>query len=109
MQANLPDEVFETVPPQILEVITSNPNALLNAESSNTLKEAFAASGEVGVALGEQVFAAIRESLAGSIGDVFFLSFIFVVVAVAATAFIREVPLRKRGSPGGGPTGVAKL
>ena len=103
MQENLPDEVFETVPPKTLELITNNPNALLNAESSNTLGEAFAASGEAGVALGEQVFGAIRESLAGSIGDVFFLSFIFVVLGVIATAFIREVPLRKRGGPSGEP------
>jgi len=105
MQENLPDEVFETVPPQTLELITSNPNALLNAESSNTLRDAFAASGEAGIALGEQVFTAIRESLAGAIGDVFFLSFIFVVLGVIATAFIREVPLRKRGRPSGGPGG----
>jgi EmrB/QacA subfamily drug resistance transporter len=105
MQENLPDEVFETVPPKTLELITNNPNALLNAESSNTLREAFAASGEAGVALGEQVFGAIRESLAGSIGDVFFLSFIFVVLGVIATAFIREVPLRKRGGPSGEPDG----
>lgn len=111
MQTNLPDEVFETVPPETLAVITSNPNALLNAESSNTLRDAFAASGEAGVALGEQVFTAIRESLAGSIGDVFFLSFIFVVLGVVATAFIREVPLRSRGRPdgdsGSGPPGGA--
>jgi len=105
MQTNLPDEVFEAVPPETLAVITSNPNALLNAESSNTLREAFAASGDAGVALGEQVFTAIKESLAGSIGDVFFLSFIFVVIAVVATAFIREVPLRGRGRPGGGSDG----
>jgi len=105
MQVNLPDEVFETVPPETLAVITSNPNALLNAESSNTLRDAFAASGEAGVALGEQVFTAIRESLAGAIGDVFFLSFIFVVIGVVATAFIREVPLRSRGRPSGGPDG----
>ena len=102
MQENLPDEVFETVPPKTLELITNNPNALLNAESSNILREAFAASGE---ALGEQVFGAIRESLAGSIGDVFFLSFIFVVLGVIATAFIREVPLGKRGGPSGEPGG----
>ena len=105
MQENLPDEVFETVPPKTLELITNNPNALLNAESSNILREAFAASGEAGEALGEQVFGAIRESLAGSIGDVFFLSFIFVVLGVIATAFIREVPLRKRGGPSGEPDG----
>jgi hypothetical protein len=99
MQDNLPSEAIEAVPPQLLEQITSNPNALLNAEGSESLRNAFAASGESGVALGDQVFEAIRESLAGAIGDVFFLAFIFVVIAVLATIFIREVPLRKRGGP----------
>jgi len=99
MQENLPAEAFETVPPQLLDQITSNPNALLNSEGSESLRNAFAASGESGIALGDQVFDAIRESLAGAIGDVFFLAFIFVVIAVVATTLIREVPLRKRGGP----------
>lgn len=99
MQDNLPTEAFETVPPQLLNQITSNPNALLNSEGSESLLNAFSASGESGVALGEQVFGAIRESLAGAIGDVFFMAFIFVVIAVLATTLIREVPLRKRGGP----------
>lgn len=99
MQDNLPTEAFETVPPQLLNQITSNPNALLNSEGSESLLNAFSASGESGVALGDQVFGAIRESLAGAIGDVFFMAFIFVVIAVLATTLIREVPLRKRGGP----------
>ena len=99
MQENLPAEAFETVPPQLLDQITSNPNALLNSEGSESLRNAFAASGESGIALGDQVFGAIRESLAGAIGDVFFLAFIFVVIAVVVTTLIREVPLRKRGAP----------
>ncbi len=107
MQENLPDAALEAVPPQLLETITSNPNALLNPEASESLMNAFAASGESGAALGVQVFDAIRESLAGAIGDVFFLAFIFVVVAVIATMFIREVPLRKRGGPPGGASGDA--
>jgi hypothetical protein len=99
MHDNLPAEAFEVVPPQLLDQITSNPNALINSGASESLMGAFAANGESGVALGESVFAAIRESLAGAIGDVFFLAFIFVALAVVATVFIREVPLRKRGGP----------
>ncbi|HIF71122.1 MAG TPA: DHA2 family efflux MFS transporter permease subunit [Dehalococcoidia bacterium] len=107
MQENLPDAALEAVPPQLLDTITSNPNALLNPEASESLMSAFAASGESGAALGVQVFDAIRESLAGAIGDVFFLAFMFVVAAVIATAFIREVPLRKRGGPPGKAAGEA--
>jgi len=99
MQENLPPEAFQVVPPQLFEQITSNPNALINSSASESLKDAFAASGESGVTLGNSVFEAIRESLASAIGDVFFLAFIFVVIAVIATVFIREVPLRKRGGP----------
>ena len=99
MEANLPAEALETVPPQLLDQITSNPNALVNSDASESLMNAFAASGPSGAALGERVVEAIRESLAGAIGDVFFLAAIFVVMAVVITAFIREVPLRKRGGP----------
>jgi hypothetical protein len=99
MQENLPADAFDVVPPRLLDQITSNPNALLSTEGTDNLRDAFAASGDSGVELGNQVFAAIRESLAGAIGDVFFLAFIFVVVAVIATAFISEVPLRGRGAP----------
>jgi EmrB/QacA subfamily drug resistance transporter len=103
MQENLPDEAFEVVPPQLLEQITSNPNSLLSPEGTDSLQSAFAASGESGAALGEQVFGAIRESLAGAIGDVFLIAFIFVLIGVIATAFIREVPHRRRGGPPGKP------
>jgi EmrB/QacA subfamily drug resistance transporter len=102
MQENLPAEALETVPPQLLNQITSNPNALVNSQASDSLMSAFAASGESGAALGEKVFDAIRQSLAGAIGDVFFLAFIFVVMALVVTVFIREVPLRKRGGPPAG-------
>ncbi|MDP7088537.1 MAG: MDR family MFS transporter [Dehalococcoidia bacterium] len=96
MEDNLPSEALEAVPSQLLNQITGNPNALLNPEASDNLINTFAASGESGIAVGTQVLGAIRGSLAGAIGDVFFLCFIFVALAVVATAFIREVPLRGR-------------
>lgn len=98
MAQNLPSEASEYVPPQLLDQITGNPNALLSPEASDNLTNAFAASGESGALIGAQVVGAIRESLAGAVGDVFFLCFIFVLFAVVATAFIREVPLRGRKS-----------
>ena len=99
MQENLPAEAFQVVPPQLFEQITSNPNALINSDASESLKDELAANGESGIALGNSVFEAIRESLASAIGDVFLLAFIFVILAVIATIFIREVPLRKRDKP----------
>ena len=96
MEDNLPSEALEAVPPRLLNQITGNPNALLNPEASDNLINTFAASGESGIVIGTQVLGAIRGSLAGAIGDVFFLCFIFVALAVVATAFIREVPLRGR-------------
>jgi len=98
MTQNLPSEASEYVPPQLLDQITGNPNALLSPEASDNLTNAFAASGESGALIGAQVVGSIRESLAGAVGDVFFLCFIFVLFAVVATAFIREVPLRGRKS-----------
>ncbi len=101
MQTNLPDEAFNAVPPRLLEGISENPNVLVSPEASESLLSAFAASGDSGAALGAKVVEAIRESLAGAIGDVFFLAFLFVLVALVAAAFIREVPLRGRSGPPG--------
>ena len=98
MTQNLPNEASEYVPPQLLDQITGNPNALLSPEASDNLTSAFAASGESGALIGAQVVGAIRESLASAVGDVFFLCFIFVFFALVATAFIRELPLRGRKS-----------
>jgi len=98
MTQNLPSEASESVPPQLLDQITGNPNALLSPEASDNLTSAFAASGESGALIGAQVVGAIRESLASAVGDVFFLCFIFVLFALVATAFIRELPLRGRKS-----------
>jgi EmrB/QacA subfamily drug resistance transporter len=96
MQENLPAEAFEAVPPQLLNTIIDNPNALVSPEASRNLMEAFASTGEAGAVLGQQVMQAIRVSLANAIGDVFFLAFLFVAVSVVAAVFIREVPLRSR-------------
>ena len=98
MTQNLPNEASEYVPPQLLDQITGNPNALLSPEASDNLTSAFAASGESGALIGAQVVGAIRESLASAVGDVFFLCFIFVLFALVSTAFIRELPLRGRKS-----------
>lgn len=99
MEVNLPAEASTAVPPQLLESITDNPNALVSPEASSQLLERFTSSGEAGVELGQQVLEAIRMSLADAIGDVFFLAFIFVLISTVAAAFIREVPLRGRGGP----------
>lgn len=102
MEVNLPAEASTAVPPQLLESITDNPNALVSPKASSQLLERFTSSGEAGVELGQQVLEAIRMSLADAIGDVFFLAFIFVLISTVAAAFIREVPLRGRGGPSGG-------
>ena len=101
MLQNLPDEAKGAVPPRLLEQITDNPNALLRPEASESLMNAFTASGESGAELGVKVLDSIRESLANAIGDIFFLAFLFVLISVAAAAFIREIPLKGRGGTAG--------
>ena len=61
MTQNLPNEASEYVPPQLLDQITGNPNALLSPEASDNLTSAFAASGESGALIGAQVVGAIRD------------------------------------------------
>ena len=96
MQENLPEKALENIPPKLLEEITNNPNLLLTPDASENFMAAFAATGSSGITLGNQIFAAIRESLAQAIGDIFLLTFCLLVLAVIVTAFIKEVPLRGR-------------
>jgi EmrB/QacA subfamily drug resistance transporter len=99
MQENLPAETFVAVPPQLLDTIIDNPNALVSPDASSKLMTAFESTGDAGAQLGMQVLEAIRVSLADSVGDIFFVAFVLVFASVVAAAFIREMPLVVRGAP----------
>ncbi|MCI0439931.1 MAG: MFS transporter [Chloroflexi bacterium] len=90
----------EAIPPEQLARISDNPQALVNPAALEALRAQLAQLGPQGAQLAEQLFAALRESLASAIADVFLFSVIVIGVALVATLFLRERPLRStRGGP----------
>ncbi|MBM3956495.1 MAG: MFS transporter [Gemmatimonadetes bacterium] len=99
-ESSLSETARRAMPPEQIAALTSNPQALLSAEATETLRESFAALGAQGPAVAEEVMRTLRSSLSDAIGDVFLLSLSAVLLAFVATLFIREIPLRKRNALG---------
>ncbi len=83
----------------LLTSVTENPQALINPEALQKLEETLAATGEGGANLVGEVLEGLQNSLAAAISDVFAIVFLLLVATIVATAFLKEIPLRKRGGP----------
>ena len=88
--------VREAVPPELLSQLGENPQTLVNPEALTNLRETLGQTGSEGSELADQIVMGLRESLASAISDVFVISLAVVAVALAATLFLKEVPLRGR-------------
>ena len=94
--ANLPTSVAQVIPPEQLNAIADNPQALVNPEAQIQLQSLFAGSGEQGIMLFNNLVATLRQALTTALSDVFLISFVVVLVALIVSFFIKEIPLRKR-------------
>jgi EmrB/QacA subfamily drug resistance transporter len=94
LQANLPAALTRVVPPDKLAAL-QNPQVLLAPGAAATIRHAFAAFGAQGVALFGQLMHAIRVSLASAITELFLVGACALALALLATFFLREIPLRK--------------
>ena len=92
--AALDPRVLASVPPERL-LRFENPQALLNPEGAEALRQSLADLGPQGPSLAEQVLAAIRLGLATSIHEMFLLGAGIALVAWIAVLFLREIPLRR--------------
>jgi len=99
-RSTLPEAARAVVPQEQIAALIGNPQALVNPEATAGLRESFAALGPQGAAAGEQVFETLRSSLSSAIGSVFLVSLTAILVALVATLFIREIPLKKKNASG---------
>ena len=101
--ANLLESVspgVETVlTPDRLNALARNPQELVNADAQAGLRQVFADAGPQGVGLLEPLLETLRSSLSAAIADVFSISVIVIIIAIVATLFLKEVPLRGRPTP----------
>jgi EmrB/QacA subfamily drug resistance transporter len=98
LASSLPPDVINAVPPQQLDSLMHNPQALMSPEALTQLQQSLSNLGAQGSTILQQVMQALRESLSVSISHVFFYAFFAVVLAFIINFFIREIPLRTQHS-----------
>ena len=98
LRANLPAALKHAVPPSRLAAL-QNPQVLLAPGTAAKIQHAFTAFGAQGAVLFGQLMHAIRVSLAGAITELFLVGACALALALLATFFLREIPLRKANGP----------
>jgi EmrB/QacA subfamily drug resistance transporter len=93
--AKLPSTIKSMIPPQQLDTLMHNPQALMSPEAQEQLRGIIGQMGDKGAAILQQVLQALRESLSLSISHVFLYSFIAMVLAFIINLFLKEIPLRQ--------------
>ena len=99
-------EVETVLTTERLSALSRNPQELVNAEAQAGLQQVFADAGPQGIGLLEQLMESLRSSLSSAIADVFTISVFVIIIAIVATLFLKEVPLRGRQTPRGGAEGA---
>jgi EmrB/QacA subfamily drug resistance transporter len=100
--AGLPAEAKAVIPPQQLDSLVHNPQALFSTNATDQLKSFFEQLGPQGAALFEQVMHTLKSALNSGITEVFLIALILVAVGWVANLFLKEIPLRKHYGEGEG-------
>jgi EmrB/QacA subfamily drug resistance transporter len=93
---SLPAEVTNAVPMAELTSIVDNPQALVNPESQDALREVFVGLGPQGDALFETTITTLRESLNSALTQVFMVFLGITLLAMVVNFFLKGVPPYRR-------------
>ena len=97
-QAALVSDVRSTLPADRLAQF-QNPQALLNAQAADAMRQQLAALGPQGEQIFNALFGAIRIGLVTALHDVFLLGTVLSALGVVTVLFLKELPLRKSYAP----------
>ena len=100
----VPQDILSRVPPNILDELKGNPDALVNERQIADLNARLTAYGPDAAAAVEPLLAGMREALAGAVAEVFLATLLVSVPAFVVAAFLREIPLKKGGRQSIGPS-----
>ena len=89
-ERSLSDEARAALPPERIEAIKENPQALVDPSALTDLQAQFAASGAGGTQAADQFLTALKSSLAGAIGDVFTVSMVLILASLVVSVFLRS-------------------
>jgi EmrB/QacA subfamily drug resistance transporter len=101
MVSRVPPDFAKAVPPQQLDILLHNPQALIIPEKQAELQGIVNQIDPSGNLM-HQVLQSLRESLALSIAHVFFYALVAVGLAFIVNLFIKEIPLRSHHGPAEG-------
>ncbi len=94
LAANMPAAIKQAIPADKLAAF-QNPQVLLSPAAMNRIQQSFGALGPQGQQLFTQLMQAIRLSLASAIVNLYWIAFGAMLVALVASFFLKEIPLRK--------------
>jgi EmrB/QacA subfamily drug resistance transporter len=94
LSAKLPSTIKSMIPPQQLDALMHNPQALMSPDAQSQLQGIIGHAGQQGAALFPQVMQALRQSLDVAISHVFLYGMFVIVLAFIINFFIKEIPLR---------------
>ena len=94
----LSPDVTAAVPPEQLAQF-ANPQALLNPQLAESMRQGLLGLGPQGPQLFDALFGAVRLALVGALQDVFLMGAVLSGLGVVAMLFLRELPLRKSNAP----------
>jgi hypothetical protein len=96
LTAHIPGTIKVIIPPERLDALVHNPQALLSPEAQSQLRNLLEQMGPQGLSLFQQVLQALRQALDSALSQVFLVGLLILVVAFVVNLFIKEIPLRKQ-------------
>jgi EmrB/QacA subfamily drug resistance transporter len=97
---SLSPELSAVVPQEQIDALAENPQALVNPDALDQLRDVFTSMGEQGLVLFNSIISTLREALSYAISNVFIVSFFIVLGALILSVFIKQIPLRKHHEEG---------
>jgi EmrB/QacA subfamily drug resistance transporter len=94
----LPNTITDIIPQEQLSAIADNPQALVSPEAQTQLQAVFAGLGEQGIELYNNLVITLREALNTALSNVFLVGLVVILFALAASLFIKQIPLRKHNN-----------
>lgn len=96
LSTSLSPAVRQAIPADLLSGLEATPQALIDPDALTRLRETISQAGPQGADLTDQVLLGLREALASAISDIFVIVLAVMIVALAVTLLLKEVPLKGR-------------
>jgi ABC-type phosphate/phosphonate transport system permease subunit len=94
--AKLPETIKTLIPPQVLALMTHNPEVLVSPQAQDQLKTLLSQTGPQGAAIYQQTLGTLRQALNSGLAEVFAIALVITILAFVINFFLKEIPLRKQ-------------